>query len=304
MADVGAAIASSGVSREDLFILQKVGPSLPLGYADALSQFEAIKAAMNVSYVDALLVHWPWPSLSKGNVTNNATQSTDPLCNTTSLATYDEVGCRLSTWRALLQIYNAGGARSIGVSNYNVSHFLEIAAAGLPLPALTQSPFHIYLSAAQMDVTSFCWRNGIVFLGYSPFGVPDYKVYPTPALPAANQLNDPVVTAIAARLGATPAQVILAWQWQLGIPTNPRSMNIAHMKENLAAYGLTLNQTEMHLLSTRPQDLCSIDPTWCACCTFFPSPLLNARNSCSSLLTLPSSCVSQTNVQGAQDLTR
>jgi diketogulonate reductase-like aldo/keto reductase len=264
MADVGAAISASGVPREDLFILQKVGPSLPLGYADSLKQFEDIKAAMNVSYVDALLVHWPWPSMSKGNVTNNATQSSDPLCNTTSLATYDEVGCRLSTWRAMLEIYQAGGARSIGVSNYNVSHFEEIAAASMPLPALTQSPFHIYLSAAQMDVTSYCWRNGIVFLGYSPFGVPDYKVYP-PALPAANQLNDPVVVSIAARLGATPAQVILAWMWQLGIPTNPRSMNPQHMKDNLGAYGFSLNQTEMHLMSTRPQDFCSFDSTWYEC---------------------------------------
>jgi diketogulonate reductase-like aldo/keto reductase len=103
-----------------------------------------------------------------------------------------------------------------------------------------------------------------VFLGYSPFGVPDYKVYP-PALPAANQLNDPVVVSIAARLGATPAQVILAWMWQLGIPTNPRSMNPQHMKDNLGAYGFSLNQTEMHLMSTRPQDFCSFDSTWYEC---------------------------------------
>ena len=97
MGDVGAALAASGVPRGDLFILQKVGPSLPLGYADTLQQFEDIKATMNVTYVDALLVHWPWPSASKGNVTNNATQSSDPLCNTTAVATYDEAGCRLST---------------------------------------------------------------------------------------------------------------------------------------------------------------------------------------------------------------
>jgi hypothetical protein len=97
MGDVGAALAASGVPRGDLFILQKVGPSLPLGYADTLQQFEDIKAAMNVSYVDALLIHWPYPSASKGNVTNNVTQSSDPLCNTTAVATYDEAGCRLST---------------------------------------------------------------------------------------------------------------------------------------------------------------------------------------------------------------
>ena len=259
-ADVGAAIAASAVPRSEIFLLSKVGPSFPLGFNETLAQFEGIKARMGVDYLDTLLIHWPWPSASKGNVTHNATQSSDPLCNTTATATYDEKGCRLSTWAAMLQIYASGGARSIGVSNYNVSHMQEIADAGLPLPALTQSPFHLYLSGAQMDIASFCWRNGIVFLGYSPLGVPDYKRY-APPLPAASQLEDPVVASIAAaHPGATPAQVLLAWQWALGVPTNPRTMSPAHMAENLAAYALTLNQTEVHLLSTRPQDLCQTDP--------------------------------------------
>jgi diketogulonate reductase-like aldo/keto reductase len=113
-ADVGAAMGASGVPRQDIFLLSKVGPSQPLGYADTLAQFGSILTRMNVSYVDTLLIHWPWPSASKGNVTNNATQSTDPFCNTTALA-YDEVQCRLSTWRAMLQIYATGGARAIGV---------------------------------------------------------------------------------------------------------------------------------------------------------------------------------------------
>jgi 2,5-diketo-D-gluconate reductase A len=260
--DVGRALAQSGVARSDIFLLSKVGPSLPLGYNDTLQQFSAILKEMNVSYVDSLLIHWPWNSASKGNVTNNATQSSDPFCNTTALATYDEKQCRLSTWRAMLDIYASGGALSIGVSNYNVSHFEEIKDAGLPLPAITQSPFNIYLSGAQLDVMSYCWRNGIVFLGYSPFGVPDYKKFPTPALPAASQLQDPVVLQIAAAKGVTPAQVILAWQWALGIPTNPRSMSAQHMADNLAAYSVVLNQTEVHLLSTRPQDLCAFDSNW------------------------------------------
>ena len=263
---VGMAMNSSNVSRGEIFLLSKVGPSQPLGFQDTLTQFQAILDSMGTTYVDSLLVHWPWPSASKGNVTNNATQSSDPLCNTTATTTYDEKGCRLSTWRAMLQIYESGKARSIGVSNYNITHFEEIRLAGLPLPALTQSPFHLYLSSSQMDILSYCWRHGIVFLGYSPFGVPDYKVYNASLLPSSNELTDPVVTAIASSHAVTPAQVLLAWQWQLGIPTNPRSMNRSHMEENLAAYSaLTLNQTEVHLLNTRPQDMCSFDSSWYEC---------------------------------------
>lgn len=254
------------MTRGELFVLSKVGPSNPLGYNDSLAQFDALLRDLQTPYVDALLVHWPWQSASKGNVTNNATASTDPLCNTTSAA-YSEAGCRLSTWRAVVDIWRSGRALAIGVSNFNLTHFEEIAAAGLPLPSLTQSPFHLYRSATQMDVINYCLKNDIVFLGYSPFGVPDYKVYPTAGgvLPAANQLQDPVVLAAAAAHGATPAQVLLAWQWALGVPTNPRSMNSTHMVDNLAAYDLVLTQAEIHALSARAQDMCDFDADWYEC---------------------------------------
>ena len=80
-------------------------------------------------------------------------------------------------------------------------------------------------------------------------------MYPTPALPAANQLEHPDVVRIAAAHGVTPAQVLLAWQWALGIPANPRSTSAAHMADNLAAYtaGIFLNQTEMDTLNSQPQ---------------------------------------------------
>ena len=95
----------------------------------------------------------------------------------------------------------------------------------------------------------------------------DYHIFPTPALPAANQLKHPDVLAIAAAHAITPAQVILAWQWALGIPANPRSQNQTHMAENLAAYtlGISLNQTEMDTLNTQPQVTCELDPRWYEC---------------------------------------
>ena len=131
-------------------------------------------------------------------------------------------------------------------------------------PHTLQNPFHLYRSSTQMDVLSFAARHGITFLGYSPLGVPDYHPYPPP-LPAANQLQHPDVLAIAAEHNATPAQVLIAWQWQLGIPVNPRSMSQQHMIDNMNAYSLFLNQTEMDTLSSQPQVTCAIDPKWYEC---------------------------------------
>jgi diketogulonate reductase-like aldo/keto reductase len=62
---VGAALVASGVPRADLFILSKVGPSNPLGYNDSLAQFATIQAELQTPYVDLLLVHWPWQSVSQ-----------------------------------------------------------------------------------------------------------------------------------------------------------------------------------------------------------------------------------------------
>lgn len=54
--------------------------------------------------------------------------------------------------------------------------------------------------------------------------------------------------------------MLIAWQWALGVPVNPRSMNAAHMAENLAAFtAVTLNQTEIRLLSSQPQAWCTVD---------------------------------------------
>ena len=54
--------------------------------------------------------------------------------------------------------------------------------------------------------------------------------------------------------------MLIAWQWALGVPVNPRSMNPAHMTDNLNAYAaVTLNQTEVRLLSSQPQAWCTVD---------------------------------------------
>ena len=271
--DVGKAmnafIASGKASRSDIFLLSKVGPSHPLGYSDVKDQFEGILTEMGVDYVDLLLIHWPWDSASKGNVSNNHTTSVTPACNHSSTE-YNERACRVLSWKAMVDIYASGKARAIGVSNYNITHFQEIIDADLPLPALTQSPFHIYRSATQMDLLLFTARHNIVFLGYSPFGVPDYHQYSFAGCPAANQLQHPYVLSLASKYSATPAQVLLQWQWQLGIPTNPRSMNAQHQVDNLNAYQLFaavggLNQTEMDTLSSQPQDLCTPTNDWYEC---------------------------------------
>lgn len=251
---VGMGIIQSGVPRKNIFLLSKVGSGQAMGYQDTLNQFQSILTTQNVTYVDALLIHWP---TSTGNSTDTACQMSQP--------TYNATQCRLNTWKAMVEIYESGAALSIGVSNYNKSEILEISNAGMILPAINQIPIHIYRSSSQMETIEFCQQNNIQVNAYSPLGVPDWHVFPASGGMSTTPLVDPVVTNIASTHNRSPAAVLINWLWQQYIVTNPRTYSLAHMIDNLSAYNFTLTDAEVALLSSRPQVWCSLDPTFYEC---------------------------------------
>jgi 2,5-diketo-D-gluconate reductase A len=252
---VYAGINASGIPRSSVFLLSKVGSGQPMGYADTAAQIAGVLAGVPGGYLDALLIHWP----------TSPAPSTDPVCNMTTPATYNATACRLHTWQALVEVWQAGTVRAIGVSNYNVSELEEIVAAGMPVPSINQIPIHPYRFSSQVETIAWCAAHGVVVNAYSPLGVPDWHAFPAAGGMSTTPLVDPVVTAIAEVHGRTPAAVILAWLWANGIVTNPRSMNASHMADNLGAYDLALTDAEVALLSSRPQDWCSLDSKMYEC---------------------------------------
>ena len=252
---VGRAMVASGLPRESVWLLQKVGNSLATGYDDIRAEFQTILSNMSTSYVDTVLIHWPTATA----------HSSEPACN--AGPAYNATFCRLETWRALVDIFHSGAALSIGVSNYNASELEEILVAGFPLPAINQIPLHLYRSSSQAATVNWCQRHGIVVNSYSPLGVPDYHTFPTSTGMAAKALDDPVLAQVAAaHPGFTPAQVTLAWLWALGYPSNPRTLSPQHMDENLSALNgdLVLTEGEVAALSSRPQSTCDVDK-WYEC---------------------------------------
>ena len=256
---VGRAMALAGVPRENIWLLQKVGNGNAMGHADITEEVATILQNMTVTYLDTVLIHWPTATA----------HSQEPACNAGS--SYNATYCRLESWRALVDAFEAGLTRSIGVSNYNASELQEIKDAGMPLPAINQIPLNLYRSSSQLSTIAWCLRNGVVVNAYSPLGVPDYHTYNTSTGMSARMLDDPVLTAIAAaHPGFSPAQVVIAWLWQLGFPTNPRTLRPEHMDENLSALSgqLVLSEGEVAALSSRPQSECAVDK-WYECS---PSP--------------------------------
>ena len=58
-----------------------------------------------------------------------------------------------------------------------------------------------------------------------------------------------MISKIAAAHGTGAAQVVLRWQWQLGIVVNPEAQKLQYQLENLEFFNFTLTETEMATLS-------------------------------------------------------
>eukprot|EP01083_Nonionella_stella_P036413 99357_1 len=81
--------------REDFFITSKTGPGRPLGYNDSITEWQQVVNMWNTTYVDLLLIHWPYQNIST---------SSDPVCNGTNTK-YNIKLCIQQTWKAYEYIF-------------------------------------------------------------------------------------------------------------------------------------------------------------------------------------------------------
>jgi alcohol dehydrogenase (NADP+) len=133
-----------------------------------------------------------------------------------------------------------GKCRAIGLSDLTLDGLLPIYESARIKPAVVQVEAHPDLP--ETELLEFCKRNNIVFLAFAPLG---HGIRPGP-------LEDPVISAIAARVGKTPAQVLLAWAVQRGtaLLTTPRTA--ARARENFNICGLPEDAfAEINRIETR-----------------------------------------------------
>jgi len=110
----------------------------------------------------------------------------------------------------------------------------------------------------QPGLVAYCAAEGVHLTAYSPLGSQDRPA----ALKGTDEpvlLNNPVIGAIAAEHGCSPAQVLIAWQLQSGISTIPKSVNPARLLENLAAADITLTPTDLERIAALDQHLRLVD---------------------------------------------
>ena len=137
----------------------------------------------------------------------------------------------VDAWKALQGLRDAGRVRAIGVCNFHVEHLQRLFDETGEWPAINQVELHPYLQ--QREVVEFNAEHGIVTESWSP-------------LASGKQvLDDPVIGGIAERLGATPAQVVIAWHIARGFVVLPKSVTPSRITENFEAAELSLTEADM-----------------------------------------------------------
>jgi 2,5-diketo-D-gluconate reductase A len=141
-AGVGAAIAATGVRREDVFVTTKLWNS-EQGYDSTLRAFEKSIERLGTGHVDLYLIHWPLPARD----------------------------LFLETWRAFERIQEEGGARSIGVSNFRVEDIERIESEAEQRPTVNQIELHPRLQ--QPELRAWLAEHEIATEAWSPLAQGD-----------------------------------------------------------------------------------------------------------------------------------
>lgn len=137
---------------------------------------------------------------------------------------------RLDSWRALEKLKAEGNVRSIGVSNFTVKHLQELLKVAKLRPDVNQVELHPFLQ--QVELCALCREQRIQTVAYSP-------------LTKGRFLTDPNVSQVAARVGATPAQVLIRWSLEQGHVVLPKSVTPARIQENLDAVNVKLSAQDL-----------------------------------------------------------
>jgi len=236
-------IEESGVRREDIFITIKTGSAGPMQEVDLGDRQGPNELYwLGIDYADLYLMH-------EGDL-GNAGHHPSGFCEYPTTAE-----CRRRVFLSCIDWMAKGFTRACGVANWELEWLQELKDSHVTLPSVVQIKFHLHQSLASPRIAAikaFCDAHGIVFNGYSPLGRADWTRFVDEGM-APTLLEEPVVLDISRRVGKSAAQVLLRWHVQQGIPTNPRSMRVAHMKENLAVFSWALTDAEMHALSNLPQ---------------------------------------------------
>lgn len=210
-AAVGAAIASSGLAREEIFLTSKLW-NPHQGYQSTLDAFERSLEWLQTDYLDLYLIHWPHDRKYFDN--------------------WEEMN--RETWRAFEKLYKEGRIRAIGVSNFRPRHLDNLLVHCEVAPMVDQVEVHPGMP--QEEILEYCKLHHMTIEGWSPLATG--KIFSVPEMQEMSQ-----------KYGKTVAQLCLRWCVQRGVIPLPKSVTPSRIVENTQIFDFEIEQNDMECIS-------------------------------------------------------
>lgn len=187
-----------------------------------LPSLEQSAANLGVGAIDLTLIHWPVTSTGRLDMRAYLTE--------------------------LAEAQARGLTRLIGVSNFTIAD-LEEAKTVLGPGVLANHQFERHPFLQNQKLVNYCQYNGISVTCYLP-------------LARGRCAGDPVIEQIAARHGATPHQIALAYSLNQGLIVIPTSSKHERIKENFEARDIVLSADELAAIAGCDKAERQINPSW------------------------------------------
>ena len=172
------------------------------GYTETKQQLADCLHRLGRDEVDLLLIHWPCP----------------------------DQGLFVDTWKAMIELRDAGSARSIGVSNFRQEDLQQLLEQTGVVPAVNQIELHPFFQ--QRELQAMHAELGIVTQSWSPLGQGD-------------AIKEEMIERISRETGAPPSAVVLAWHLHKGLAPIPKASSRNHIEDNFAALRIDLATEQM-----------------------------------------------------------
>uniref|UniRef100_A0A0N4ZUK2 Aldo_ket_red domain-containing protein n=1 Tax=Parastrongyloides trichosuri TaxID=131310 RepID=A0A0N4ZUK2_PARTI len=215
------------LKREDIFITTKWNPKM-----DKKSTIEKeIKNSLQrlqLNYVDLYLIHGP--------------------CVFNTDDSFDLNRKVEDIWKEMEQIYDAGLAKSIGVSNFSINQIERIMKiAKVPIHNI-QVEAHLYFP--QFELQKVANKHNITFTAYAPLGSPGRKILTAVKwVEGKNPMENEIVLKLATKYSKTPAQILIRYLIQRGMSVIPKSCSEKRIIENSRVFDFKITDKEMEELN-------------------------------------------------------
>jgi 2,5-didehydrogluconate reductase len=162
---VGAAVAKSGIPRNELFLVSKIWIS-NYGYEKAKASIDESLRKLGTEYLDLMLLH-------------------QPFCD------------RYGAYRALEEAYREGKLRSIGVSNFYPDHLVDLASNAEIPPMVNQVETHVF--DQQTEAQKYMEEYGCQIMSWGPLAEGRNNFFSNPVLESIGYKYGKTVAQVALR---------------------------------------------------------------------------------------------------------